>query len=120
MRWEKTFLIDIIYKVISTDYKKALKMLKSKVIYFSEEDGCFLFNENGFHSATHLKSIQEEGNSKVILHCMHALKEPEATVVLRSPFRDTDIMALAVRWFLQVKIEYLSIMETEKIVKQSS
>ena len=92
----KTRLIDLICEVISTGYKKVLKMLKCKEIYFSKEDGCFLFNENGFHYATHLKSNQEEADSKVILHCLDALKEPEATVVLRSPSGDTDIMVLAV------------------------
>ena len=55
----KTHLIDLICEVISMDYKKAFKMLKWKEIYFSKEDGCFLFNENGFHSATHLKWNQE-------------------------------------------------------------
>ena len=37
----KTRLIDLICKVISMDYKKALKMLKCTQIYFSKEDGCF-------------------------------------------------------------------------------
>ena len=55
-------------------------MLKCKEIYFSKEDGCFLFNDNGFHSGTYLKSKQEEGDSKIILHYLDALKEPEATV----------------------------------------
>ena len=91
----KTRLIDLICEVISTDYKKALKILKCKQIYFSKEDGCFLFN-TCFHSATHLKSNQEEAGSKVILHCLDALKEPEATVVPRSRSGDTDIMVLAV------------------------
>ena len=81
----KTRLINLICKVISTDYKKALEMLKWKEIYFSKEDGCFLFNDNGFHSGTYLKSNQEEGDSKIILHYLDALKEPEATVVLCSP-----------------------------------
>ena len=31
----------------------------------------------------HLKSSQEEADTKVILHCLDALKTPEATVVLR-------------------------------------
>ena len=92
----KTRLIDLICEVISTGYKKVLKMLKCKEIYFSKEDGCFLFNENGFHSATHLKPNREEADSKVILHCLDALKEPETTVVLRSPSGDRDITVLAV------------------------
>ena len=92
----RTKLINLICEVIFTGYKKALKMFKCKEIYFSKEDDCFLFNENGFHSTTHLKSNQEEADSKVILHCLDALKGPEATVVLRSPPGDTDIMVLTV------------------------
>ena len=56
-------------------------MLKCKVIYFSKEDRCFLFNQNSFHPATHLKSNQE-ADCKVILHCLGALKKPETTVIL--------------------------------------
>ena len=82
-------LIDLICEVILTDYKKALKMLKCKEIYFSKEDGCFLFNENGFHSGTYLNSNHKEADSKVRLHCLDALKEPEATVVLRPPSGDS-------------------------------
>ena len=92
----KTCLIDLICEVTSMDYTKALKMLKCKEIYLSKEDGCFLFNKNSFHSATHLKSNQEEADSKVILHFLDALKEPETTVVLRSSTGDTDIVVLAV------------------------
>ena len=92
----KTRLIDLICKVNSTDYKKALKTLKCKEIYFSKENGYLLFNESVFHSPTHLKPNQEEADSKVILHCLDALKEPEAAVVLRSPSGDTNIMVFAV------------------------
>ena len=92
----RTKLINLIYEVIFTSYKKALRMFKCKEIYFSKEDDCFLFNKNVFHSTTHLKSNQEEADSKVILHCLDALKGPEATVVLRSPSGDTDIMVLTV------------------------
>ena len=95
----KTHLIDLICEVICTDHKKTLKMLKCKVIYFSKEDRCFLFIQNSFHPATHLKSNQEEADSKVILHCLDALKKPEATLILRSPSGDTDIIVLAV-WLI--------------------
>ena len=74
-------------------------MLKCKVIYFSKEDRCFLFNQNSFHPATHLKSNQEEADCKVILHCLGALKKPETTVINRSPSGDTDIIVLAV-WLI--------------------
>ena len=43
-----------------------------------------------------LKSNQEKADTKVILHCLDPLKEPETTVVLRSHSGYTDIMVLAV------------------------
>ena len=92
----KACLIDLICEVTSMDYKKALKMLKCKEIYLSKEDGCFLFNENVFHSANHLKSNQKEAHSTVILHFLDALKKPEARVALRPSSGDTDIAVLAV------------------------
>ena len=42
-----------------------------------------------------LKSNQDEGDSKVILHCLDTLKERVAIAVLGSPCGDTDIMVLA-------------------------
>ena len=39
----KIRLINLICKVISTDYKKSLKMLKCKETSFSKDDNCFLF-----------------------------------------------------------------------------
>ena len=70
----KTCLIDLICEVISMNYKKALKMLKWKEIYLSKEDGCFLCNENGFHSAT-LFSQTKKTLTVDILQCLDALKK---------------------------------------------
>ena len=41
-------------------------------------------------------SNHEEADTKMILHCIYALKEKGITVILRSPSADTDIMILAV------------------------
>ena len=92
----KTRLIELICQVIEENGDKALNLLKSKEIYFSKESCCLLINENGSQDVEHLKSNQEEADTKVILHCLDALKTPESTVVLRSHSGDTDIMVLAV------------------------
>ena len=91
----KTRLIDLICEVIPTDYKKALKMLKCKGIYYSTEDVA-LYLTKMISTLLLFKSNQEEADKKVILYCLDALKEPELTVVLRSPSGQTDIMVLAV------------------------
>ena len=91
----KTRLIELICQVIEENGDKALNLLNCKEIYFSKENCCLLINENGSQDVD-LKLNQEEGDTKVILHCLDALKTPEATVVLRSHSGDTDTMVLAV------------------------
>ena len=45
---------------------------------------------------THLRSDQEEADTKVVLHTLEALSNNlQANVVLRSPSGDTDIMVIA-------------------------
>ena len=55
-----------------------------------------MIDEDGSQEVEHLKSNQEEADTKVVLHCLDALRTPEATVALRSHSGDTDIMVLAV------------------------
>ena len=92
----KTRLIELICQVIEENGDKALNLLKCKEIYFYKGNCCLLINENGSQDVEHLKSNQEEADTKVILHCLDALKTPEATVVLRSHSGDTDIIVHAV------------------------
>ena len=86
----KTRLIELICQVIKENNKKALNLLQWK------ENYCLLINENGSQGVEHLKSNQEEADTKVVLHCLDTLKTPEATVVLRSHSGNTDIMVLVV------------------------
>ena len=92
----KTRLINLICEVISSDYKRALALLKCNEICFSKENNRLLFNKSGIHNAARLKSHQEEANSKVILHCLDAPKGFEATFVIHSSSADLDIMVTAV------------------------
>ena len=61
-----------------------------------ERKSYLAIDSNGVSDIDDLKSNQEEADTKVILHCLDALKEPETTVVLRSHSGDTDIMVLPV------------------------
>ena len=92
----KTRLIELICQVITQNPDQALRLLKCNQIYFSKESHCILLDEEGPRDVEHLKSNQEEADTKVILHCLDALITPESTVVLRSHSGDTDIMVLAV------------------------
>ena len=92
----KTRLIDLICQVITENSDQVLHLLKCNQIYFSKESHCILLDEEGPRDVEHLKSNQEEADTKVILHCLDALMTPESTVVLRSHSGDTDIMVLAV------------------------
>ena len=70
--------------------------LKCKIVYFSQEDITYKLTNNGVSIAAELSSNQEEADTKVILHCHHALQEsPGSKVVLRSHSGDTDIFVLA-------------------------
>ena len=81
----KTRLIQLIGKVIAENGDKALSLLKWNQIYFSKENCCFLIDEHGSsHEVEDLKSNQEEADTKVILHCLDALRTPESSVVLCS------------------------------------
>ena len=73
-----------------------MQMLRCDKIYFSKESHTIAIDSNGVSDIDDLKSNQEEADTKVILHCLDALKEPETTVVLRSHSGDTNIMVLTV------------------------
>ena len=58
-------------------------MLKCDKIYCSKESHTVAIDSNGVSDIDDLISNQEEADTKVILHGLDALKEPETTVVLR-------------------------------------
>ena len=92
----KTRLIELIFQVISQESSRALQMLKCDKIYCSKESHTVAIDSNGVSDVDDLKSNPEEADTKVMLHCLDALKEAETAVVLRSHSGDTDIMILAV------------------------
>ena len=92
----KTRLIELIFQVISQESSRALQMLRCDKIYCSKESHTVAIDSNGVRDIDDLKSNQEEAGTKVILYCLDALKEPDATVVLHSHSGDTNIMVLIV------------------------
>ena len=90
----KTRLIELFSEELRKNSSKCLQILKSSVIYISQENITYQITENGVEVAEELSSDQEEADTKLILHCHHAMNSMEK-VVLRSPSGDTDILVLA-------------------------
>ena len=92
----KTRLIEVVSEVLRNNFHRVLTELKCKIVYFSQEDITYKLTNKGVSIAAELSSNQEEADTKVILHCHHALQEsPGSKVVLRSHSGDTDIFVLA-------------------------
>ena len=51
-----------------------------------------MFNDSSIYNAVSLKFNQKEADSKVILYYLDILKDLEATIAIRSPSADTDIV----------------------------
>ena len=73
-RQNKTRLFELIFQVISQESSQALQMLKCDQIYCSEASHTVAIDSNGVSNIDDLKSNQEEADTKVILHCLDALK----------------------------------------------
>ena len=66
-------------------------------------------SSRGTGARTLIKSEQskEEADTKVILHCHHAISNSEGSVILRSPSGDTDILVIAVGLIHSAEIVYI-------------
>ena len=85
---------------LKTEWEKdkyALK-LKGKQLYFVDEERCYLFTsfDGKFVTAClveDLYSSQEQADTRIILHCLHASQQPHTKkIVVKSP--DTDVFLL--------------------------
>ena len=90
----KIRLIEIISEVIIYNKEKALKKLQTKAIYISKDQQTICITEQAANEVQELTSNQEEADTKLILHSLHALASG-SSVILRSPSGDTDIMVIA-------------------------
>ena len=102
-RDNKARLIQLIFEYMKHSGAQCLDILDSKQIVLSSEDECITIElsdtHTGFpvHPMPDLKSTQDEGDTKVILHANSILEDdPKEIVTIRSPSGDTDIVVLAV------------------------
>ena len=82
-------------RVIKENRLEILDALHCSELYMSTESNCSKISIFGVTSEDALASNQEEADTKVALHCHHALQcYPEKDVVIRSPSGDIDILVI--------------------------
>ena len=64
--------------------------------YLSSENRCTAITQSNIQEEELLTSNQEEADTKVILHGLHALASQTGDIIIRSPSGDTDILVLMV------------------------
>ena len=69
----KTRLVEILCDVLSSNRLKTFRVLKCQTVFFSKENVTIRFNEVEVCQFAPLSSNQEEADTKVVLHCHHAL-----------------------------------------------
>ena len=91
----KRRLICLMRDTIIANKAKALNLLRCQEIYFSTDNDCRKVTHASCEIEDQLVSNQEEADTKLILHCCHALNtHPPKKVIIRSPSGDTDILVI--------------------------
>ena len=89
-------MIEIFKDVYVSQRQHVLSKLQCDMFYFSMDGVCYALTADGVRIYQELSSNQEEADTKMILHCEHALKSSDVgSVVLRSHSGDTDINIVA-------------------------
>ena len=91
----KQRLICLMQDTIIENKAKALNLLCCQEIYFSTYKDCRKVTLDSSEVEAELVSNQEEADTKIILHCCHALNtHPTKKILVRSPSGDTDILVI--------------------------
>ena len=88
--------IEIMFQYIVDNRIKALNILRCSKIYLSSRNECKSITLSSVSEEQELTSDLEEADTKVVLHCLHALQSTVNVVVVRSTSGDTDIIVLMV------------------------
>ena len=91
----KSRLISLTFSFIKENNLKSLQMLKCNTVILSGDCYCEMVTTEGCFPFNPLKSDQEEADTKVVLHAIHALGETTGNICIRSPSGDTDIFVIA-------------------------
>ena len=90
----KRRLIYLMMGTMIADKTKALNLLCCQEIYFSTYEDCRKVTLTSCEVVPELISNQEEADTKLILHCFHALNTHPSKILVRSPSGDTDILVI--------------------------
>eukprot|EP00794_Sanderia_malayensis_P014842 gene14842-biopygen11931 len=91
----KQRLIELMLETVKDNRIQALNMLCCTELFFSIENQCCKFTLSCACREEALSSNQEEADTKIALHCCHALdRYPSKYVVVRSPSADIDILVI--------------------------
>ena len=93
------------FEVIESNKVKILNLLRTNELFLSMENTCRLLTHSSSEDVSELQSNQEEADTRVVLHAMHALSHGGniQPVVIRSPSGDTDIVALTIAHLMDFK-----------------
>ena len=91
----KRRMISLMVNVLVENRLRAIEMLQCTKIFISTENSCMKLTEFEAIEEDELASNQEEADTKLTLHCLHALTQhPSEKVVVRSPSSDIDILVI--------------------------
>ena len=97
----KNRLLEICKQVFQSRSNEIQQNLKCHELYYSLDGICYKFTDEGISVDETLSSNQEEADTKVIRHAIHALNSKQyGDVIIRSNSGDTDINVLALSIFI--------------------
>ena len=87
----KTQLFALTFSYLKNNHIKCLAMLNCDVVIISRDSQCIKVTSECFSQYNQLKRDQEEADTKVVLHALHALSTSQNNVCICSPSGDTNI-----------------------------
>ena len=103
----KASLIKLMFEYVINEKENVISLLMTESIVLSGDDESYTVSCDSVIQNDDLKSNQEEADTKVILHAIHAIKNSSHKVVLRSPSGDTDIIILALALINEQHMVYM-------------
>ena len=97
-----------------------LQFISRSGLYFSTWKKCFKITSSYVLEDIILNSNQIEADTKIALHCNHALQNVSGLVVVRSPSGDVDIMIILLQLISSLERVFLDYDRIERIVMAES
>ena len=72
---------------------KSREKLQGKSLYVTCEEDCFKISKDNWKEVSELQSTQEEADTRLLLHALHAANSGSKAVIIID--QDTDVMILS-------------------------